>query len=136
MNIAASGEMAVSEQLLAQLVDRLGQVMADVGSIKARLDHGQKNFDTLRQETVTIRRMLEPVVSKVTGWEPHIEAAKQTTIQFDGMQPEFRKMRVVTARFMAVAMVQGTVVSAALWGLWMVWPVVWGWIKTHVSISG
>jgi hypothetical protein len=42
-------------------------------------------------------------------------------------------MKTVTARFMTVAMVQGSVVGAALWGMTLIWPVVWGYIKTHVA---
>jgi hypothetical protein len=82
-----------------------------------------------------LRQMLTPVVTKVTAWDEHIEAAKETTAKFTEMEPEFKKMRTVTARFMTVALVQGSVVGAALWGLTLIWPVLWSWIKTHVSIN-
>lgn len=123
-------------QLLAQLFDRMGTLLSDVGAIKERLNHGQKNFETMRGEHAILREMLSPVVTKVTAWEEHVNAAKETTEKFKAMEPQFDDMKTVTARFMTVAMVQGSVVGAALWGLTLIWPVVWGWIKTHVSISG
>lgn len=125
----------MSDVLLAQVLDRLGEVLESMGSMKSRLDHGQKNFDTLRAENTEIRQMLAPVVTQVTAWEPHIAAAKETTEKFAGMEPEFNKMRTVTARFLTVAMIQGSVVGAALWGLTLIWPVVWGYIKAHVSFN-
>ena len=127
---------AVSDaHLLAQLLDRMGDVLADVGAIKERLNQGQKNFETMRREHKDLREMLAPVVTKVTAWEEHVEAAKETTKKFGEMEPEFGKMKTVTARFLTVAMVQGSVVGAALWGLTLIWPVVWGWIKAHVSVN-
>lgn len=134
--ISEERSMSESSHLLAQIVERMGDLLEDMGAVKSRLDHGQKNFDTLRREHTVLREMLAPVVTKVTTWDEHVEAAKETTIKFKAMEPEFGKMRTVTARFMTVAMVQGSVVGAALWGLTLIWPVVWGWIKTHVSFTG
>jgi hypothetical protein len=125
----------VSDVLLAQVLDKLGTVLSKVGNIEARLDHGQKQFDALRNESTVLREMVAPVVTTVTAWTVHVEAAKDTTTKFTAMEPEFKKMKTVTARFLTVAMVQGSVVGAALWGLTLIWPVVWGWIKTHVSLN-
>lgn len=132
--VAEEGSMSDSH-LLAQIVERMGNLLEDMGAVKTRLDNGQKNFDSMRRDHTEMRQMLAPVVTKVTAWEEHIEAAKKTTKKFGEMEPEFGKMRTVTARFMTVALVQGSVVGAALWGLTLIWPVVWGWIKTHVSLN-
>jgi regulator of replication initiation timing len=122
--------------ILAQLLERMGELLADVGGIKERLNHGQKNFETMRQEHTVLREMLAPVVTKVTAWTEHVEAAKETTKKFETMEPEFAKMKTVTARFLTVAMIQGSVVGAALWGITLIWPVVWGYIKTHIQFNG
>lgn len=135
--IAIASEQAMTDsRILAEILDRMGDLLHDVGGIKERLNHGQKNFETMRQEHTVLREMLAPVVTKVTAWTEHVEAAKETTAKFNAMEPQFKDMKTVTARFMTVAMIQGSVVGAALWGLTLIWPVVWGWIKTHVSISG
>lgn len=134
--IAAAGELSMSsEVLLAQVLERMGEVLETMGSMKSRLDHGQKQFDTLHREQEAVRKMLAPVAAKVGAWAPHIEAAKQTTEKFKAMEPEFGKMKKVTGAFLSVAMVQGTVVGAALWGLTLIWPVVWEFIKTHISVK-
>lgn len=125
----------MSDVLLAQVVERLGEVLETMGQMKTRLDHGQKQFDVLHREQTEVRKMLAPVVSKVSAWAPHIEAAKKTTQDFKAMEPEFGKMKTVTARFLTVAMIQGSVVGAALWALTLIWPVVWGYIKTHITFS-
>jgi hypothetical protein len=121
--------------MLAQLFDRMGDLLEDMGAVKARLDSGQRQMESMRAEHAGLRDMLQPVAEKVKAWDEHIEAAKDTTTKFTAMEPEFEKMRTVTARFMTVALVQGSVVGAALWGLTLIWPVVWGWIKSHVSIN-
>jgi regulator of replication initiation timing len=122
-------------RILAELLDRMGDLLHDVGGIKERLNHGQKNFETMRQEHTVLREMLAPVVRRSPPGAEHVEAAKETTKKFDAMEPQFADMKTVTARFMTVAMVQGSVVGAALWGLTLIWPVVWGYIKSHVSIN-
>lgn len=134
--IAQVSEIAMTDNyLLAQLLDRMGELLADVGGIKERLNHGQKNFETMRADHTVLREMLAPVVTKVTAWTEHVEAAKETTAKFNAMEPQFKDMKTVTARFMTVAMIQGSVVGAALWGLTLIWPIVWGYIKSHVSIN-
>lgn len=133
---AHASEPAMTDNyLLAQLLDRMGELLADVGGIKERLNNGQKNFETMRADHTVLREMLAPVVTKVTAWTEHVEAAKETTKKFEAMEPDFKNMKTVTARFMTVAMIQGSVVGAALWGITLIWPVVWGYIKTHVQFS-
>lgn len=127
------------QQMLVQLLDRVGAILYDMGAVKARLESGQRQFDQIEAEQAamkeTLTTLLVPLVAKVNEMTPHVDAAKETTEQFDQMKPEFKKMRVVTARFMSVALVSGAIVGAALWALGTIWPFVWGLIKSHVTWS-
>lgn len=134
--VALAQEPQVSDShLLAQLLDRMGDVLSDVGSIKERLNQGQKNFDAMRAEHKDLREMISPIVTKITAWEPHVTEAQETTKKFKEIEPEFGKMKTVTARFLTVAMVQGSVVGAALTTITWIWPVVWEWVKAHISLK-
>lgn len=129
-------ERPVSDShLIAEILDRMGTLLHDIGGIKERLNHGQSQFETIREENAEVRRLLEPVVEKVAAWEEHVTAAKETTRKFKEIEPEFGKMKTVTARFLSVAMIQGSVVGVALTTITWIWPVIWEWVKAHVSLK-
>jgi hypothetical protein len=127
--IANASEPAMTDNyLLAQLLDRMGELLSDVGGIKERLNHGQKNFETMRQEHTVLREMLAPVVTKVTAWTRTSRRRRRPPRNSRRWSRTSPNMKTVTARFMTVAMVQGSVVGAwsLLWGLALIWPIVCG----------
>lgn len=127
------------QQMLVQLLDKVGAILYDMGAVKARLDHGQKEFAAIHEEyaevKATLTTVLTPLVTKVQQMESIVERAETTTTEFDAMKPEFANMRTVSSRFLAVALTSGAIVGAALWALGTIAPLAWNFIKGHISWS-